>query len=68
MEQHKEKPFFLYVGTNDIHVPRYPHSRFVGKSGLGLRGDALLQFDWTVGQIIETLQKKSFAGEYFNYT
>ncbi|MFK8271864.1 sulfatase family protein [Capnocytophaga canimorsus] len=57
IEQHKEKPFFLYVGTNDIHVPRYPHSRFVGKSGLGLRGDALLQFDWTVGQIIETLQK-----------
>lgn len=57
IEKHKDQPFFLYIGTNDIHVPRYPHSRFVGKSGLGLRGDALLQFDWTLGQVIKTLKK-----------
>ena len=54
---HKDEPFFLYVGTNDIHVPRWPHDRFTGKSGMGPRGDALLQFDWTVGEIIEALKK-----------
>lgn len=57
IERNKNQPFFLYIGTNDIHVPRYPHQRFVGKSGLGLRGDAILQFDWTVGEIVKTLKK-----------
>lgn len=51
------KPFFLYLATNDIHVPRVPHERFMGKSGLGPRGDALLSFDWTVGEIMKTLKR-----------
>ncbi len=58
IEKQNKSPFFLYVGTNDIHVPRYPHSRFAGKSGMGYRGDAILQFDWTVGQIVQALKKK----------
>lgn len=58
IETQQGKPFFLYVGTNDIHVPRYPHPRFVGKSGMGYRGDAILQFDWTVGEIIKALERK----------
>lgn len=61
IENHKDAPFFLYVGTNDIHVPRWPHPRFAGKSGMGPRGDALLQFDWTVGQIMEALEKAGLA-------
>lgn len=54
----KEKePFFLYLATNDIHVPRVPNERFIGKSGLGPRGDALLSFDWTVGEVMKTLKR-----------
>ena len=34
--------FFLYLATHDIHVPRVPHSRFAGQSGLGPRGDVIL--------------------------
>lgn len=56
-KQPKEAPFFLYLGTNDIHVPRVPHARFRGKSGMGARGDALLSFDWCVGEIMKTLKK-----------
>lgn len=55
--ENKNKPFFLYFATHDIHVPRLPHARFVGKSGMGPRGDALLQLDWQVGQV-ETILKK----------
>jgi arylsulfatase A-like enzyme len=62
IEQNKAKPFFLYFSTHDIHVPRMPNSRFVGKSGLGGRGDAILQFDWTVGQILDTLDRLNLAG------
>jgi len=51
----KAKPFFLYFATHDIHVPRVPNQRFVGKSNLGVRGDAILEFDWSVGEIMKTL-------------
>lgn len=52
-----DKPWFLYLATNDIHVPRDPHERFVGKSGHGPRGDAILEFDWGVGKIMETVRR-----------
>ena len=57
IESHKEEPFLLYFSTHDIHVPRVPHLRFAGKSGLGARGDAILQFDWCVGEIMKTLDR-----------
>ena len=57
IEQHQNEPFFMYFATNDVHVPRFPHERFRGKSPMGLRGDAILQFDWSVGQLMETLDR-----------
>jgi arylsulfatase A-like enzyme len=57
IEQHQDKPFFLYFSTHDIHVPRVPHSRFVGKSTMGLRGDAIVQMDWCVGELLSTLDR-----------
>ena len=61
VERHAHEPFFLYLGTNDIHVPRYPHERFRGKSGMGLRGDAILQFDWTIGNLLDALDRLGIA-------
>lgn len=57
IERHKSQPFFLYFGTNDIHVPRYPHPRFVGKTDMGPRGDAIVQFDYAVGEVVKALEK-----------
>ncbi len=57
IDRNKNIPFFLYFSTHDIHVPRVPHPRFAGKSGLGPRGDAILQFDWSVGQIVKKLDE-----------
>ena len=57
IREHKDEPFFMYFATNDVHVPRFPHERFRGKNPMGLRGDAIVQFDWSVGQILETLDK-----------
>ena len=52
-----DQPFFLYFSSQDIHVPRAPHPRFQGKTGLGYRGDAMVQFDWSVGEVMKTLEK-----------
>jgi arylsulfatase A-like enzyme len=57
IEAHKDGPFFLYFATHDPHVPRVPHARFVGRSGMGPRGDAILEADWSVGQVLATLDR-----------
>jgi arylsulfatase A-like enzyme len=56
IEKNKDNPFFLYYSTHDIHVPRVPHPQFVGKSGMGPRGDAILEVDWAVGEIMKKLE------------
>lgn len=56
IEKHQAEPFFLYLGTNDIHVPRVPHPRFVGSTPFGPRGDATRQFDDSVRRVIEKLR------------
>src|SRR5262249_15913252 len=49
--------FFLYFATHDIHVPRVPHPRFAGKTEMGPRGDAIAEFDWSVGQLLDALER-----------
>ncbi|KAB1155477.1 sulfatase family protein [Flavobacterium luteum] len=53
---HKAEPFFLYYALNQPHVPRTPNPRFVGRSGMGPRGDAILEADYCVGEIVKTLK------------
>ena len=54
----KDQPFFLFFASHDIHVPRMPHERFHGKSGMGFRGDAIVQFDWSVGELVRILKEQ----------
>jgi arylsulfatase A len=61
IETNKDRPFFLYLAPQDIHVPRVPHERFQGKTALGPRGDCIVQFDWCVGEIIKTLDRLGLA-------
>jgi arylsulfatase A-like enzyme len=56
VKTHKEKPFFLYYAMQQPHVPRTPHPRFVGKSGMGPRGDVILEADWMIGEFMKTLK------------
>lgn len=58
VKEHKEKPFFLYYALQQPHVPRTPNKRFVGKSGMGPRGDVILEADWCVGEFIKTLEEQ----------
>lgn len=61
INKNKNAPFFLYFATHDIHVPHLPHARFSGKSGLGARGDAILQLDLTVGEVLKTIDRLNIA-------
>ncbi len=61
IKRSKAGPFFLYFATHDVHVPRVPHPRFVGKSGMGPRGDAIVEFDASVGEVLKTLDENGLT-------
>jgi arylsulfatase A-like enzyme len=41
------------------HVPRTPHPRFKGKSGMGPRGDVIIEADWCIGELYKTLEDEN---------
>ena len=55
--EHKDEPFFVYVPHSMPHVPLYVSDKFQGKSKQGLYGDVIMEIDWSVGQILDTLKK-----------
>lgn len=61
IRENKGNPFFMYFCTNDVHVPRFPHQRFRGMSSMGVRGDAIAEFDWTVSQLLQELDRQGIA-------
>ncbi|WP_229130259.1 arylsulfatase [Ancylomarina sp. 16SWW S1-10-2] len=58
VRDHKSEPFFLYYALQQPHVPRTPNPKFVGKSGMGARGDVILEADWTIGQFMKTMKEE----------
>ncbi|MEM0993645.1 MAG: arylsulfatase [Bacteroidota bacterium] len=56
VKAHKETPFFLYYALQQPHVPRTPHERFIGTSGMGPRGDVIVEADWCIGEFLKTLE------------
>ncbi len=54
---HRDRPFFLYVPHTMPHVPLRVSSKFAGKTGRGLYSDVMAEIDWSVGQILDTLEQ-----------
>lgn len=50
-----DQPLFLYFPTSAIHRPCVP-TFTLGKSQAGLRGDIVLELDWTVNEIVKALK------------
>lgn len=57
LNDNKDNPFFLYFGLHQPHVPRTPNGRFAGATTMGPRGDAIVEADWCVGELIAELEK-----------
>ncbi|MFK7935192.1 MAG: sulfatase [Saprospiraceae bacterium] len=61
IEKNKENPFFLYVAHPQPHVPLFVSDKFKGKSERGLYGDVIMEIDWSVGQIMESLERNGLT-------
>jgi arylsulfatase A-like enzyme len=57
IDESRKDPFFLYFATHGIHVPRVHNKQFTGKTTMGPRGDAIAELDWTVGKILDKLDR-----------
>ena len=63
MARHKEKPFFLYLATTNIHHPFTPAKRFIGTSDCGRYGDFIHELDWIVGEVMAALDRMKLADD-----
>jgi len=57
IRKHRHEPFLVYLPHSMVHVPLYVSSKFAGKSDVGLFGDVVMEVDWSVGQILDTLKE-----------
>ena len=58
IQENKSEPFFLYVAHPQPHVPLFVSDKFKGKSERGLYGDVIMEIDWSVGEILQTLKQE----------
>ena len=54
-------PFFLYLALTSPHTPLAVAQKWKGRSGFGLYGDWVMQTDWVVGRVMETIDRLPIA-------
>ena len=54
-------PFFIYFPLNAPHTPIVPTKEWEGKSGINIYADFTMQVDWTVGQILDALDRNGLT-------
>ncbi len=60
---YRQQPFFLYMPLTAPHTPIAPSPHHIGKSQAGWYGDYVHQVDWTVGQVMEALERNDLASD-----
>jgi arylsulfatase len=61
IKANKSKPFFLYLAHVMPHVPLAVSDKFKGKSEMGLFGDVIMELDWSLGQVLKTLDEQKIS-------
>ena len=63
IERNRETPFFLYLAHSMPHVPLGVSGKFRGKSSQGKYGDVIMEIDWSVGEILRTLERLALVDD-----
>eukprot|EP00095_Tigriopus_kingsejongensis_P009749 snap_masked-scaffold1177_size57108-processed-gene-0.3 protein:Tk09749 transcript:snap_masked-scaffold1177_size57108-processed-gene-0.3-mRNA-1 annotation:"arylsulfatase a-like" len=59
------QPFFLYVAYHQTHHPQFAGDKFRNNSLRGSFGDALMEMDHSIGQIIDALHQEKLMGNTY---
>ncbi|UCD76173.1 MAG: sulfatase, partial [Phycisphaerales bacterium] len=57
IKRNQDKPFFLYLAHPMPHVPLFVSDKYEGKSEQGMYGDVISEIDWSVGEILRTINE-----------
>ncbi|NXM68921.1 STS sulfatase, partial [Serilophus lunatus] len=60
-------PFLLVLSYLHVHTALYTSEDFRGKSKHGLYGDAVEEMDWSVGQVLDVLEKHNLTDNTLVY-
>ncbi len=59
--EHAGSPLFLYLPLSAPHTPILPTPEHAGKSRAGTYGDFVCEADWSVGQVLDALDRNGMA-------
>ena len=65
IEKNRDRPFLIYLPHTMVHVPLHVSEKFRGKSPRGLFGDAVMEIDWSVGRILDSLRNSGLDKDTF---
>ncbi|WP_206170460.1 sulfatase family protein [Flagellimonas maritima] len=61
IRKNKERPFFLYFATTNIHHPFTPSPQFIGTSQAGAYGDFIHELDWMLSEVLNVLEEEGLS-------
>ena len=63
IDAHADEPFFVYVPHAMPHIPIYASEAFAGRSPRGTYGDVIEEIDWSVGEVLDALERHGVGDE-----
>ena len=63
IDAHADEPFFVYVPHAMPHIPIYASEAFAGRSPRGTYGDVIEEIDWSVGEVLDALDRHGVDDE-----
>lgn len=67
LERHAHAPFLLFLSFLHVHTAHFAAPNFSGHSHHGAYGDAVEELDWSVGQVLDALDRLGLAENTFVY-
>uniref|UniRef100_A0A672IZ98 Sulfatase N-terminal domain-containing protein n=1 Tax=Salarias fasciatus TaxID=181472 RepID=A0A672IZ98_SALFA len=67
IQRNSERPFLLFLSFLQVHTAIFASEAFRGTSSHGIYGDAVHEVDWSVGRIVDTLDRLQLGGNTLVY-
>lgn len=63
IENNARQPFFLFLSHSAPHIPLVASPAFAGTSRAGAYGDVVQELDWSVGEVLNAVQRNDLADD-----
>nr|XP_008105378.1 PREDICTED: steryl-sulfatase isoform X2 [Anolis carolinensis] len=67
IRRNTDAPFLLFLSYPQVHTALFASQSFRGKSKHGLYGDAVEEMDWSIGQVLQTLDQLNLSMQTLVY-